>query len=156
MTVTGSSATIAADFKNAFYDAVVQLLDGQRVLVSFGTPGTWEPDEIVAVGRVSESQDQATMGTNRSREEVIELEVVISVARGGGPEMERVCSDRCYEILRLIERHFRMDDVTVGGTVRECFLKSHDSAGATAEELLAHGRVIDITAIFEARNRVRA
>lgn len=153
-----STATVASTFKNNFYDAVAALMaagaDTGYVMVCFGQPGTFDPDDIVSVGRVSEQQTEATISTNRTRNETIQLEVQISCYRGGGPEMERVCSDRAYELLRMIETQVRVTDTTVGGSVWWCFLASHDSAGATDPALLGQGRTIDITAIFEARARI--
>lgn len=155
--MTGT-ATVASQFKNNFYDAIVALMnagaDTEYVLVAFGQPGTFDPDDIVSVGRVSEQQTEATISTNRTRNETLTLEVQISCYRGGGPEMERVASDRAYELLRMIENQVRVTDTTVGGTVWWCFLQQHDSAGATDPALIDQGRTIDITAIFEARARI--
>ncbi|MHA7292623.1 hypothetical protein [Arthrobacter sp. HLT1-21] len=152
------TATVAYEFKNNFFQAVRTLFsadpDTRGVLVCFGMPGTYEPDDIISFERITERQDAATMGTNRSREEVITLDVLISCYRGGGPEMEQVCSARAYQLLRLIEQHARQTDTTIGGSVRHCFLQSHESDGATLAELLEKGRSIDVTATFEARARI--
>lgn len=153
-----ASATIAADFKNNFYAAVRDLMaagpDTAYVLVAFGQPGTFDPDDIVSIARVSEQQTEATISTNRTRNETITLEVLISCYRGGGPEMEQVASDRAYQLLRMIETQVRVTDTTVGGTCWWCFLQSHESAGATDPALIDQGRTIEITAMFEARARI--
>lgn len=152
------TATVAHEFKNAFFEAVKTLLASdpatRDVLVCFGLPGTFAPDDLISFERVSERQDTATLGTNRSREEIITLDVIISCFRGGGPEMEQVASARGYQLLRMIERYARMTDTTIGGTVRQCFLAQHESDGATLPELIDKGRTIDITATFEARARI--
>ncbi|MEE2568602.1 hypothetical protein V1638_04220 [Pseudarthrobacter sp. J64] len=155
-----TQATLGFEFKKAFYEAAKQLMAStpgtEHVYVVFGQPATYVPEDIIAFGRITAGQDAATLSTNRSREETLTLEVMLSCFQGGGEEAELVASERCYELLRLIERHVRMTDTTVGGTVRECFLTSHESDGATPEELLEQGRVIDVTATFTAKARVRA
>ncbi|MHA7275364.1 hypothetical protein ACX80O_02355 [Arthrobacter sp. Hz1] len=152
------TATVAYEWKNNFFESVKASFAAdvatENVLVSFGQPGTFEPDDIVSFERVTERQDPATMGTNRSREEVLTLDVIISCYRGGGPEQEQVCSARAYDLLRRIEIYARKTDTTIGGAVRHCFLQSHESDGATLPELIAQGRTIDITATFEARARI--
>lgn len=153
-----STATVAAEFKNNLFEAVRDLMadgpDTGYVLVSFGHPGTLDPDDIVSFARVSETQDFATVSTNRTRNEIITLEVEISCYRAGGPEVEQVASDRAYELLRMIETQVRVTDTTVGGTVWWCFLASHDSTGSTDPARIETGRNIDITAVFEGRARI--
>ncbi|WP_115790037.1 hypothetical protein [Arthrobacter silvisoli] len=155
-----NQATLALAFKKAFYEAIKQLMADDpatpHVYVVFGTPASYEPDDIVSFGRVTSGQAVATLTTNRSREETLTVEVRISCFVGGAEEAEIAASERCYELLRMIERHVRMTDTTVGGTVRTCFLTSHESDGETPEELLEQGRVIDVTATFTAAARVRA
>lgn len=153
-----STATVAADFKRKFFEAIRERFatdqDTKHVLVCFGAPGTYEPEDIVSFGRVTVRQDPATMGNNRAREEVLTLTVTISIARGGGQDQEIVCSDRGYALLRRIELYARKTDTTIGGTVRHCFLQGHESDGETLPELIADGRFIDIDATFEARARI--
>ncbi|ALV45828.1 hypothetical protein MB46_10385 [Arthrobacter alpinus] len=155
-----TQATPALEFKKALVAATTAMmadqLATQDVLVCFGLPGTFTPEDIIAFGRISSDQETATMSSNRSREEVITLEVTISCFRGGGEESELVAAERCYELLRMIERYARMTDTTIGGTVRECFLTSHTSDGATPGDVASAGRVIEVTATFTARVRVRA
>jgi len=148
------TATLAGKFKQAFYDAAVDLLAGDSVGVSFGHPGTNQTNDIVAFLGVRVEQDPATFGTNRSREEVLTLTVVISCYRGGGAALEKVCSDRAYELLRILETYVRVTDTTLGGVVRHCFLTAHESDGATDPRSLAKGRTIEIAAVFTAHARV--
>ena len=155
-----TQATVALEFKKALVAATSAMMAAQEgtqdVLVCFGLPGTFTPEDIIAFGQLVSAQEPATMSTNRSREEVITLEVAISCFRGGGEESELPAAERCYELLRMIERHTRMTDTTVGGTVRECSLTSHTSDGATPGDVASAGRVIEVTATFTARARVRA
>lgn len=152
-------ATVALAFKEAFYTAAKQFMaddmETQHVHVCFGQPATLDPAEIISFGSVGVGQEVATMGTNRAREETITLDVQLSVIRGGAEEAEIEASRRCYDLLRMLEYYVRVTDTTVGGTVRECFLTSHDSPGATPEEVMHKGRMIDVTATFTAKARIR-
>ena len=152
-------ATVALDFKEAFYNATKTLMatdhTTEHVYVVFGQPSTIEPNEIISFGSIGAGQEKATMGTNRSREETLTLDVQISVVMGGAEEAEIAASRRCYELLRMLEHHVRVTDTTVGQTVRECFLTSHESPGATPEEVMHKGRMIDVLATFTAKARIR-
>jgi hypothetical protein len=145
----------------AFKDAFVALAEGiwnqtsSPVLVSFGHPGQKQPDDIVGFLDVRTEQDPATFGTNRGREEVLEIDVLVSCYRGGGPAQEKVASDRAYELLGLLEAavHYGVG-TTVGSTVRECFLIRTTSDGRTDPNEIAKGRTIEVLATFQARARI--
>lgn len=141
-------------FKDAFHAAAVSMWAGSDVQVAFGHPGLTMADDLVVFGAVTAEQQPAVMGTNRPREEVLTLEVTISVYRGGGPEQETVTSDRAYELLGQLEQYARMTDTTIGGSVRHCFLLSYESTGMTDLDVLSVGRETDISAIFGASARV--
>lgn len=151
-----SSTTAAQRYKKAMVEAMQSLVDAGEVLVTFGHPGrdfmNW--DDAVGFAGTSSTQDVATMGTNRSREEVLEQKVWISCFRKGGSDQEVVASDAAYALLGLLEHHVRAVDTTLGGVVRECFLTSHSADGETRADLLAAGRTIEIEATFTARVRV--
>lgn len=153
-----SSATVASDFKDAFFAAAQQLMaanaDTRDVLVSFGKPGTFEALDLVVFDRVAETQHPAAVSTNRSRDEEIVLTVHISVARPGGNDMEQVCSQRAYALLRMLETYCRVTDTTMGGLVRWCFLDNHESSGESDDYVLEKARVIYITAHFKALARI--
>jgi hypothetical protein len=152
-----SGATAADEFKLAFFETIRDLMatdpDTPHVLVTYGAPGTFEPEDLVSFLGIESNQDPATIG-NRSREEALTIEVSISCWRGGGQDMELVCAQRAYQLLRMIETQVRVTDTTVSGTVRHCFLVSHESSGATDLQFLETGRVIEITARFAARTRI--
>lgn len=152
-----SSATAADEFKTKFYEGIRDLFTGDEetpyVLVTFGAPGTYEPDDIVSFLAVTSEQNAATFG-NRGREETLEITVAISCFRGGGQEQEQVTSARAYQLLRMIEFWARKTDTTIGGTVRDCFLIGHDSSGQTDPQYLEKGRVTEITARFLAHARI--
>lgn len=152
-----SSTTAAYDFKLAFWSAITDLFgqqdDTQYVLVALGAPASLEPDDLVSFGRSESEQNVAALG-NRSREEMLTQEVQISCFVAGGDEAERAAHDRAYYLLGLIETYCRKTDTTVGGTVRQCFLVSHESDGATPPDYLDKGRVIEIVARFQAYARI--
>lgn len=141
------------DFKDAFVAVAETLWAGTDVQVAFGHPGMTMADDLVVFGAVTSEQNPATMG-QRSREEILTLEVVVSVYRGGGPEMEKVTSDRAYELLAQLETYARVTDTTITGSVRHCFLASYSSTGVTDPNVLAAGRETDITAQFVAAVRI--
>jgi hypothetical protein len=152
-----SDVTAASEFKTAFYESIRDLMkhdpETPHVMVSFGAPASLEPDDLIAFTDIASEQNVATLG-HRSREEMLTLTVQISCQRGGGGDMEKVVSDRAYELLGMIERYARVTDTTIGGTVRHCFMTAHTSTGETDPEFLAQGRVMEITATFQAFARI--
>lgn len=153
-----SSVSAVLQFKKALFETTKNLMesnpDTEHVYVCPGTPGTFNPEDIIAFGRFSVAQATATLGARRSREETLTVEVTISCFRGGAEEGELPSQERALELLGVIERYVRRDDTTLGGVVRQCFLTNVESDGATPEEFLAQGRAVDVTATFTAQNRV--
>lgn len=150
------SSTAVADFKNAAYARGVLLWPtSSGVQVTFGHPGTTQLNDIVAFMDVSGSQEPATYGTQRSREEELELTVMYSIFRAGGAEMEKVAFDRAIELQEDFETYVRVTDTTLGGVVRYCFLTGIRVASSTDEQSLALGRTVEIEATYSAVARVR-
>lgn len=153
-----TTATNADVFKLAFYEAIVALFandpEKDTVLVTFGGPGTYAPNDLVSFLDVTADQEVATLGSNRGRDEQIDLTVSISCVVHGGQEAELLSHARAYSLLRDIEYYVRRTDTTVGGTVRHCFLIRHGSSGQTDPALLSQGRVTEIVATFRAVARV--
>ena len=151
-----SSFTNAPAFKAAFKTAIESVVDTSTVLVSYGHPGpgfdNW--DDWVSVAALRAAQESGPLGTSRPRNEDIALTVWIGCYRAGGPEAEQEASDAAYAILQAIDHYTRQTDTTVGGTVWWCFLATHESNGVTPDELLEHGRTIEIEATFTARARI--
>ncbi len=154
--MAGTRSSIAHSFKKAFRDAAVALwaTSEPEVAVHFGRPGTFLAADIVSFGNLSSDQVPAAMGTNRSREEMLELEVTISCFVGGDDTAEEEASDRAYYLLGQLEDLVRTADTTLDGVVRECFLVRHESEGSTDPRVLAAGRNIAITATFQAKFRI--
>ncbi|HEY4269512.1 MAG TPA: hypothetical protein VGM94_15125 [Galbitalea sp.] len=153
-----SSATAAHDFKKTFRDLIAVLFadddNTSSVLVKFGRPSRFLVDDVVSFGRLSSEQDPATAGTNRSRDEVLQLDITISCFVAGDDDQEEVASDRAYDLLERIEFFARSTDPTIGNTVRECALVSHESDGMSPKTTVKTGRNIFLTATFEAKTRI--
>ena len=155
-----SSATNAQAFKAAMVQAMKDIVDatGLEVLVIFGAPGQevvgWR--DIVSFEALAADQSVATQGTSRSRDEDLRLTVGIECFRPGGQESEAIASDAAYALLGLLERHVRMTDTTVGGTVRHCFLTDHRGEGFRSPANAAKGRTYLIEATFTATARITA
>lgn len=148
------AVSAAPAFKDAFVTAARTIWSETDVQVSFGHPGQVQADDLVAfMGCVSE-QEPATYGTRRQREETLLLDVVVSVYRGGGSDVEQVASDRAYELLGQLEQYVRVTDTELGGVVRHCFMVGHTSDGSTDPQVLAQGRLIEINAQFAAKARI--
>lgn len=155
--MTDATDTFADIFKDAMVDAAHTLWDPDpNIQISYGHPGMNMLNDIVGFGRVSSEQEVAAYGPTRPREETLTLDVTFSIYRPGGPEMEKVATDRAYELLRQLARYVRITDTTVGGTVRDCFLTAHESDGSTDPETLSQGRLIEVMATFTAHARVRS
>lgn len=152
--MAANSASAAQAFKDAFVVAIVTAIADPTVLVTYGHPGMSKVDDMIGVFKVTSSQTQATVSPNRSREEILTLEIVVSCFRGGGQDQEQVAGDAAYTLLKKIEFYARQTDTTIGGTVRDCFLTSHEAEGATDPAFLAEGRCIEITATFTAHVRI--
>jgi len=149
------AVSVGPQVKAALYNACVSLYASQAdVQVAYGHPGTAMANDIVSVGNVSSRQEIATMAPSRPREETITIEVTYSVYRGGGADQEQVVTERAYALLALLETQTRLTDTTLGGIVRWCYLTDIRCDGETEPDLIAQGRVVELTATFEARARL--
>ncbi|WP_422934978.1 hypothetical protein [Sinomonas sp. P47F7] len=154
-----SAVTAAIAAKKGLYQLIQRVMaqseDSKDVYVVFGAIGTDLPPDIISVGRFHVDQDIAAMGSMRPREENIAVDVVFSCVKGGGDEVEVLAQERALDLLGRIEREVRMNDTTLGGAVRQCFLTAIDSEGTTPEDYIEAGRGVDVVATFTAENRVR-
>lgn len=158
--LTLTQSTLGLAFKKAFHAGIRDLFaedpETEHVYVVYGQPTNYEPDDIVSLGRLTAGQETATLGTNRSREETLTLDVTVSCFQGGNEDAEIATAERAYDLLRRIEHHVRITDTTLGGVIRTCVLTSHESEGATPEDLIEQGRVTEVVATFTAHARIRA
>jgi hypothetical protein len=159
MSIGRSLVTVAWGFKKGLFDAATTALENDPTYVCVGSPGSTEPNEIASIGLIRTSQQPATYGSNREREEVMLCDVTISVYSGGGEEAQQLVSSRAWEILGLIEKqvHFvvgGVDGTLLGGVVRECFLTDAVEDSAAVQVDASIGRESVIIATFTGKARV--
>lgn len=140
----------AAPTAKAALVAALQAALGSAVLVTYGPPGPNQPDDIVAVMDVRGGQVMATMG-NRSREETLDIDVVISCYRGGGTEVQQTVTERAYALMASLEVYLKTTDPSIGGTVRSnAGITTHDMT----EDATTKGRVAEIALTILAFARI--
>lgn len=165
MTVSDASQRFRAAMLDACRAATAPLIDPDHdLLVRRGRPTAEQfrsCDEIIAVTRHSADLDFAAVGTNRQRELVMTLDIIVSVFRAGSEDSEDVdevtveADDRAYQLLDAIEEWVRVTDTTLGGVVRWCACTHHENDGAgTDPDIAARGREAAILATFTAPVRV--
>lgn len=143
----------APDVKAALLTAC-QSLYSAPVQVCYGHPGIDIEDDIVSVANARSTQDLATMGTTRRREETIAVDVIFSCFRGGGPEIQQTVTERAYELLGLLEDYLQGSGYTLSGAVRLARITSHELSESEDPEILAMGRVSEIAAVVTAVVRI--
>lgn len=150
------SATAAYALKNAFYSAAQALFVDDDLYVSFGqpSPGREEDDILAFTGLRSQEEPGPISATRRTRNEHVELDVVVSCWRAGEADDDKVPTDAVYAYLRRLEQHVRVTDTTLGGACLWCFLDSHQSTGVADRATLAKGRLVEATATFKAFVRI--
>lgn len=146
--------TSAGSVRSALPAVIRTAIADSAVQVSLGFPWPQAADDIVSVGTVRATLESATVGPQRTRDETVTVEVLISTFRAGGEEQEAVASDRAYALLDRIEHHLRTVDPTLGGLVRQCLLTSHDMDSAPFDDGVSQGRTVEVLATLTARYRV--
>lgn len=150
-------SSAAPAFKAALV-SVCRTLFPEPAYVSYGHPGTVRRDDMVAVMNVTSEQEIATMSAQRRREETLTVEVVFSYWAGGSDQ--QAVTERAYAALAELEDYLQDSgtiaslQITVGGTVRDCMVTGHVLEEADDPDLLATGRLADITATVQARVRI--
>jgi len=131
-------------------------------------PPTKYPNEMAAVGDArSEVTQPTTGGATRSRDEVVETQVILScyVPGPAGNSGDEVIDENpsyradlaSYAMLDTLEDHFRDPTVqTLGGIVREAMITSHEGSLTliTDEQNVIIGRVSEITATVRTVTRI--
>lgn len=154
--MTFPTTTAALELKNGIYDLAVTLFGDDtdpRVQVGYGVPiSDPEADQVVVLD-VGADQDPATMGTGRSRDEVLTIDVGFSCFRAGVDD-DREPTEGAFALLKRLEEHIRTTDPTIGQAVLWCFLTELQTTGRTATGNLGAGRLIYVLARFTARARI--
>ncbi len=123
------------------------------VAVTYGHPGLNPADDLVAVMGVTADQEPGPMRVGpRHREETLRLTVVVSTFRGGGPEVQPLATAQAYALLAELEDALATDP-TLSGTVRWAQIESYELAEADDPDVLAAGRVAEISAVVMATAR---
>lgn len=142
--------------------ASTKAADGSPVFVSFGDPGQYQPDAIVAVmnGGTSQPIARPTLGTNRSRELPLEVAVMFSVYTPGGPEVYQTSLDAVTSMVRQLEDYLRISpNERLGGACRDSWVSAlagptgtvvYDPASVQGQSPVVTGRVVEATATVTA------
>jgi len=124
------------------------------IQVAYGHPGTDLESDIVSVGSVRATQEIATMSTMRNREELITVDVIFSCFAGGGTEVQQTVTERCYTLCALLENYLQTTDYTLAGTARLARVTGADLIESDDPDLLALGRLSELTATVEVQVRI--
>lgn len=138
---------------DALFAVLQGMFSGAGQLVCAGAPGEYQPDLIVSMMGVRGPITQPTMGTNRSRDKRITIDVVISSYVAGGEEAQQLANQNGWAAADLIEGHFRVSpNERLGGACYNAFAEVEDMDPSVAWERLAGvddpvpaGRVCTIT-----------
>lgn len=143
---------------DALFDACQQLYAAAGALVTFGQPGDYLPDLIVAVMECRTPILRPTQGTGRSREKAAEIDIVFSVFAAGGPEVAQAANAAAWEAADQLETWLRADpNQRLGGACRDAWVSNcvatpdiaWDRVDGIAAPIPA-GRVVAVTATVRA------
>lgn len=132
--------------------------------ITYGPP-TNLADQMAAVGNASVEHERPTAGgASRSREEVADIEVILSCAASGTSgdgemwdDAQQTATEAAYAMLDTLVDHFRDRTAqTLGGACRDANVSSHELAEYTTTDAdgFVTGRVGEITATITCRTRI--
>ena len=149
------TATAGLAVKTRFYENAKNLFAPDVVSVMFGiSVENRDRNQAVAFLDVKSRQETGPLSaSNRSRDEALDLTVVISVASAGDVD-DKPVHDAAFGLLRDLEYYVRQTNTTLDGTCRECFLTGYETFGYTPVKNLAQGRLLEIEATFTAKVRI--
>lgn len=131
--IKGARAALYAACRDDIFPTAKDSL-GAPVQVTYGVPGSYQAQNIAAVG-ISTQQPitQPTLGTNRSREKACSVTVTLSIFRAGDESAQQGASDDCDDLLDLLESYFRTSpNERLGGACRNSFVSSIDGPNLAA------------------------
>ena len=137
--VKQAKAAILADLQNGLAP-----VDGaDALLVCYDSPGTYQPNDMVAVGAVTREITTAGMAGSMSvagtLHETFTIDVIVSVYRGG--DQAQVVWERADDLVESVIGIVRADP-TLGGTVLLAFPDRVDEPAAAWEDS-HNGRVCE-------------
>lgn len=122
--------------------------------ITYGMPGSFEGQDVVTVGNARVVNDVPVMSNARRVEEVIELQVLLSCYRPGGPEAQQQATEAVYGLYSTLRDYFRTaPNETLGGNCRESRVTSHDLIEDDDEDDITNGRLSQIEAVITIRAR---
>lgn len=128
--------------------------------VSYGPPQSLA-DQMASVAGASVRHERPTAGgATRSREEVADIQVILSIAVPGDGESwddaQQAATEGAYAMLDVLEDHFRdRTAATLGGACRDAIVSSHELVEyKTDADGYAAGRIGEITATITCRTRI--
>jgi hypothetical protein len=130
--------------------------DASPVLVTYGPPGSNQPSAIVGVMGSRNPVTRPTMGTNRSRESLTEVDVVISVWVPGTEAVQQIASEKCHDLIDLFEAYMRTTDNTLTGACLDAWISNIDGPNpdvSTDASTAPTGRIAEATVTLTARIR---
>lgn len=148
--------TTSAPLVKAAIYAAAQSIYSSPTLVTYGGPGSYKPDEIVAVMGQRTVNAMGPMSSARKRDENVETVVVISVYRAGSETVQQAATERAYALLDLLVEYVRTHE-TLGVTgCREARVTEHelDEVTTYSRENKPTGRASSIAAVVTTTTRV--
>lgn len=155
-------SSAAPTLKAALVTAIGGLagITGTDVLVCYGEPGKYQPNDIIAVTDVESTHTIATFATTRPRDEVLTATVVVSCFRGGDDPTgatQQVVTERAYALLGLVENYIQ-GTPNVGSTAIRPYQGETTAVLAEGFSVAADGvnvgRVAELTATFQFQARI--
>lgn len=135
--------------KAALVSTLTTLYDGENVHVSYGIPGTYQPDDLVAVMGSRTVNNRGPMSTGRLRDETVETIVLFSCQRNGDYTQQQVATERAFELLDMLQDYLRTgSQITLTDTTREARVTEHELDEVVAQN--QQGAVIGRRAIVAA------
>ncbi len=140
--------------KRYLFETVLPTLFPAPALITYGIPGSFEADDIITVGNARVTDGVPVMGSARRTEELIELTVLISCYRAGGPEAQIVATEAAYALYTTLRDHFRgTGNETLGGACREARVTSHELSEDDDPNDITSGRLSQIEAVVTLKAR---
>ncbi len=137
---------------------VLKTLYPAPTLTSYGDPGVYQPNEIVAVMGMKMQISLPVGSTARTREETTEVEVVFSVFASGGDPAQRAATERAFALLAPFTDYFKTKpNETLSGACRNAWVSSYNLVETNAQDPASGantGQVAEITAVVTAHTRI--
>jgi hypothetical protein len=115
--------------------------------VIYGPPGGWLGEQVISVGNATVESSQMILGANRPRREDAEVEVILSVFQGGGPEAQQTATEAAFAMLGTFADHFRTQgNETLGGACDNAYVSAYSLDETDDPDVLEKGRYAALVA----------